>query len=90
MIFYAIRGGAKLKDKFEFICFFSSTGAPVEFLYPSILFMNSYEFIVPNENSTSNSSWKDSWFLMYIIDNFFDPAPIDKTNKTPMCILNVF
>ena len=23
------------------------------------------------------------WFLMYIIDPFFDPAPVDKTNKTP-------
>ena len=24
---------------------------------------------------------------MYIIDNFFNPAPVDKTNKTPMCIV---
>ena len=23
------------------------------------------------------------WFLMYIIDHFFDPAPVDKTNKNP-------
>ena len=56
MIFYAIRGRAKLKIKFGFYLFFSSTGALVEFLYPAILFMNSYEFIVPNENSTRKSS----------------------------------
>ena len=64
MTFYAIRGGAKLKDKFGIYLFFSSTGAPVEFLYPAILFMNSYEFIVPNENSTRNS-----WIVFILVFN---------------------
>ena len=88
MIFYAIIGGAKLKDKFGFYLIFSSTGALVEFLYPAILFMNSYEFIVPNENSTRNS-WI-VFILVFNVHHLFDLAPIDKTNKTPMCLLSVF
>ena len=90
MIFYDIRGGAKLKDKFGFylFVFFSSTGASVEFLYPAILFMNFYEFIVPNENSTRNS-WI-VFILVFNVHHLFDLAPIDKTNKTPMCLLSVF
>ena len=87
MLFNAIRGGAKLKDKFEFICFFSSTGAPVEFLYPAILFMNS---LYPMKTQPGTPGSFSFWFLMYIIDHFFDPAPVDKTNKTPMCLLSVF
>ena len=88
MIFYAIRGGAKLKHKFGFYLFFSSsTGASVEFLYPAILFMNS---LYPMKTQPGTPGSFSFWFLMYIIDHFFDPAPVDKTNKTPMCILSVF